>query len=108
MKDNLAENLTPDNVPSFGSIEINWEPDETTAISETGDKEHISVYPNPGSGIYTIDGENIEAFEIRNSAVQLVLKSSGNTIDISDQPDGVYLLTVTTNSTKKTYRLIKN
>lgn len=106
-KSNIAEILSPVNVPSFGSISISWEPSDPTNISEIGNKE-ILIYPNPGSGIFTISGNAPREMEVKNISGKLILKTTNQTIDISDQPNGVYFLVVKSKNYKKIFRLIKN
>lgn len=107
-KSNIAENLTPNNVPSFGSISIDWEPDETTVISETGITDNVIIYPNPGTGRYTIEGKNIQEIEIRTIDGKLISKTENTSIDISNQPNGVYVVVIKTDNEKIVERLIKN
>lgn len=75
---------------------------------------HLSVLPNPGNGIYTILADkstDMKAIKIHSVSGQLVLETflSGEhtTIDISDQPNGIYLLHADGQHTVYNYKLIK-
>lgn len=102
-----AESLSPANVPSFSSIDINWMPD-TAGVSENNDSYNFVIYPNPSTGIYTIKMDEIGDVVIRNILGSVVYKSKTNTIDISNQPNGVYLITVRVNDKTATAKIIKN
>ena len=101
-----ADTQTPADVPSFSSISINWEPD-TSGVLEIDDSQHFSVYPNPSTGIYTIKMDEIGAVTIRNILGKLIFTGKTKTIDLSNQPNGIYLLTLTIDSKTATTKLIK-
>jgi hypothetical protein len=71
------------------------------------------VYPNPNNGTFTIETTNIEnaTLEVYNVSGQLiqqaVLKSVQQTIDLSHQPKGLYLLKINTKNKIITQRMIK-
>jgi hypothetical protein len=100
--------LMPSNVPSFSSIVISWIPSDPTTVYEFSSAKEISPYPNPGDGFYTINTEEAVEIEILNSAGQLVLKSNSTTIDISNQPKGVYFFNIKTSSGIVSNKVIKN
>ncbi len=54
--------------------------------------EAYNIYPNPTSGLVTIEAENINYIAIYNSVGQLVnvVKSENNTVDMSNYDNGVY------------------
>jgi len=76
-----------------------WEYCETcsvTAIDETNYASGISVYPNPGNGFIFLDLANstITGVNVFNSAGKMVYNSNSTipSIDLSDQPKGVYIV----------------
>lgn len=76
--------------------------------------ENLSVLPNPSHGVYTIVTEESggsQELELYSVSGQLILHTftSGErtTIDISDQPNGIYLLSASSQNTVYTYKLIK-
>ena len=97
---------TPADVPSFSSISINWEPD-TSGILEIDNSQQFSVYPNPSTGIYTIKMDEIGDISISNILGKLIFSGKTKTIDLSNQPNGIYLLTLTINNKTATTKLIK-
>ena len=58
--------------------------------------ETYNVYPNPTTGLVTIEGENIDYIAIYNSVGQLVnlAKNVNNTIDMSAYENGVYFFNI--------------
>ncbi len=75
---------------------------EITSVNNL--ESEISIFPNPSNGIFTV--ENISSLEITDVNGRLVeqfsslnlQQSSSITVDISDQPKGIYLLKITTQS----------
>lgn len=68
----------------------------TTDVESPDEVVKIDVFPNPTTGIIHLKTEkNIETLEVFNPAGQIIHKvNSKNSIDISDQPKGAYLLKV--------------
>jgi len=67
----------------------------------------ISIYPNPGNGIITIDSkEMIEEVTIRNVLGEIVTQSKQYKIDISKEAKGIYFVTVQTEKNFYTERVI--
>jgi hypothetical protein len=99
-------NLNPLNVPSFSSISINWEP-IFTSVADNSREDHIKVFPNPTSGEIHITGENVLKAEIRNAAGKRIEIPGLQTIDLSDQADGIYFLRIFTENGISTKKIIK-
>ncbi|MBU0486550.1 MAG: T9SS type A sorting domain-containing protein [Bacteroidetes bacterium] len=70
-------------------------------------QEDLLIYPNPTTGKFTVDIENIEKIEIYNIKSQLVCKTTKNEIDISNQPVGVYFIKISTEMETITGEIIK-
>ena len=62
--------------------------------------EAYKIYPNPTSGLVTIEAENINYIAIYNSVGQLVnvVKTENNTIDMSNYDNGVYYFNIVDNA----------
>ncbi len=106
-KNATADIFTPVDVPSFSAIELNWVPQNTSGVSEIDESIEFVAYPNPSSGVYTIKINEIGEIAIRNILGKLVYADKTRTIDISNQPNGIYFLTVTINDRTATTKLIK-
>ena len=66
--------------------------------------EDINVYPNPVNNILNIDNPSIEDnFIITDINGQTILKGNGNQIDITNFPNGLYLL----KTANKTFKVLK-
>jgi hypothetical protein len=105
-KDTMPLNLTPFNVPSFSAISIGWEP-VITSIEEGLPDKRIVFYPNPSSGIFNLQGDDILEVEIRNSTGEYVGLFRGSVIDISDRPDGIYFVRILTGKESAYQKIIK-
>jgi alpha-glucosidase len=89
-------------------------------ISENTQEASLIVYPNPTTGITTVDVEislntesKIEIYNLSGSLVQSekLILTSGDTkkqIDISNLTSGVYLLKVSANNEYKTIKVVKH
>lgn len=75
----------------------------------------INIYPNPSSGTYTIEIHehtengtaiiyNMEGAKIAESSIQEIRNS---TIDISNKPDGIYMLHLRAGEMNVVYKLVK-
>ena len=62
----------------------------------------FNVYPNPTTGMVTVDGENIAAIAIYTAAGQLVNVVNTTTIDMSAFGTGVYFLNIIDNANNST------
>lgn len=60
------------------------------------DKKYVKVYPNPSSGLYTIDAEiPVRQLQVISFTGKIVRKYKATTeLDISDLPQGIYILKV--------------
>ena len=54
----------------------------------------FNVYPNPTTGMVTVDGENIAAIAIYNATGQLINVVTTTTVDMSAFGTGVYFLDI--------------
>ena len=71
----------------------------TTGITNLNiDIPEIRMYPNPTTGIFTVEGENIQSVEIINITGQTVYKIKDKKkkvkIDLSGQPKGIYFVKI--------------
>jgi hypothetical protein len=93
--------------------------DTTVTIGVTGIREeHLSngihISPNPGSGKFQIEVDDVKmkgaAITIYNAVgekrMQLKLENGMRTVDLSSEPDGIYFITIGTNGAAGTKRLI--
>ena len=81
------------------------------SIDEMNNKNFsFKISPNPTSGIFTIQGDNIQSVEITNTNGQIVKQLSIDlcliTIDLSDQSNGMYFVKIQTNNQIFTNKII--
>jgi uncharacterized repeat protein (TIGR01451 family) len=89
---------------------------EATSVSEDMPVENISVYPNPGKGLFNIEipeangsgDSQIFVYDLLgNLILDLKVNSPAAKIDLNDQSNGIYILKVIQDKTITTKRLVK-
>ena len=91
--------------------------DLVNTIEEVENNSSLNIYPNPNNGVFNVELNAVETAEytfiVRNVIGQTVSSSTetinGNfikTIDLSNQTDGMYFLTVKSNNSEKTAKII--
>lgn len=78
-----------------------------TGISDNQSFINVSVYPNPSTGIFRIEGTKISHVEVMDGAGKLLLITDQPTIDLSDCAPGFYIATVYTNQGSTTRKLLR-
>jgi len=56
MKDKTSNSQTPDDVPSFSSISIAWQPTGVSVLEVS--ENNISIVPNQSNGIFSVIGKH--------------------------------------------------
>jgi GH18 family chitinase len=89
--------------------------DEEITMQKESSKNTITsvIYPNPNHGLLNIDFPDTKyTVEIINISGSIVYKSetqlSNSQIDISDLPDGVYIIRVNSKNSREVHRLLLN
>ena len=102
-----TQKLSPANVPSFSSISINWTTSVTGLNPEITLSNTFVVYPNPGTGQFTILGVNINSLKVTDLAGREICKSQIPIVDLTGQPKGIYLVTIKTERETVVRKIIK-
>jgi hypothetical protein len=102
-----AQLLTPANVASFSSVSLGWATSVTRANPEVTVSNTVVVYPNPGTGQFTVVGENIESVEVTSLSGKLIFKNTTPVVDLTDRPNGIYLISIQTGNEKVIRKIIK-
>lgn len=108
-----------DNIPEDSAQMVNnWDFTDTTALKYTEMINNISItiYPNPNGGMFKVVLGNTE----KNTEASLYLHSLAGSlvfekdpieqvtdVDIRNQKNGTYILTIIVNHKKKTWKVIK-
>jgi len=106
-KSDIEELQNPTDVPSFSNISINWVP-SGVFIEPVNKYLSLNIRPNPGNGIFIVDGENIDNIEIRSISGKLIFKTTEMYFDMSDQEKGIYLVIATSKGQRIISKIVKN
>ena len=82
----------------------------TISLDEKHENLDLSVFPNPVSSIFTLEGVNLGTAEIINAEGKLIRTISLNyinTIDVSDLTNGVYIIKVSSDKKVGYTRFVK-
>jgi len=90
------QTLNPADVPSFSSISLVWDPLATGVDPNVTQSNTFVVYPNPGTGKFTVLGEGIIGLEVKDLTGKTVVTSTTPIVDLTDQPNGAYLISIQT------------
>jgi len=88
-----------------------WEYDTTTDIEELSESA-FSIYPNPSSGLVNINFDNNASSRVNIHDIngKLIIgqnfENNQNQVDLSNQPKGVYLITINQEGRETTQKLI--
>jgi UDP-3-O-acyl-N-acetylglucosamine deacetylase len=97
---------------------VNFSYEACTGIGEHSGQPEITIYPNPGSGIITIEGKgvrknmDITLFNITGTQVSAYLLPenpsgiSSVKADLSALPRGIYILKIKSDKLLKTNKLV--
>ena len=66
----------------------------------------FSIYPNPTTGMVTVEGENISAIAIYSAAGQLINVVNTTTVDMSAYGAGVYFFNIVDNANNSTVQRV--
>ncbi|MGV7108131.1 LamG-like jellyroll fold domain-containing protein [Flavobacterium sp. U410] len=85
--------------------------DVTTLGTSNFDANSFKIYPNPSTGIFTIDTKEEVQIEVFDLVGKMIKKENihigVNSIDVTNYANGVYLLRVNNSGKINTYRLVK-
>lgn len=86
----------------------------TVSIKETNTIGSVAVYPNPTSGLFTINNTNGKAVNYTVSTIEgKVVKQLSNVsssvinVDLSNENNGIYFLTVDGENTNSVFKIVK-
>lgn len=102
-----TQKLSPANVPSFSSISINWTTSVTGLNPEITINNTFVVYPNPGTGQFTILGGNFTNLKVTDLSGREICKSHTPIVDLTAQPRGIYLVYIKTEQETVARKIIK-
>jgi len=82
--------------------------DNTVSLAEYGNGSPlaIEVFPNPSNGVFQIKGAAVDRWEVYDIAGKAMLNGTRNTVDMSGQPKGIYLLRLYSGNRVGTTKLV--
>ena len=90
---------------------------DTIPLRESLSSHRITIYPNPTKGQFSVeitgsaipDNSSISIYSLQGSVIyQNAEPDILNEIDLSSQPNGIYMLRITIDSETSTWKIIKN
>lgn len=106
-KGSEPQNLTPANTPSFASITVNWVPMSTAVDPNLTESNTFVVYPNPGTGQFTVLGEGIIGLEVKDLSGKTVGTSTTPIIDLTGLSNGFYVVSIKTKTETVIRKIVK-
>ncbi len=80
---------------------------DNLSVTESIENNQIQIYPNPTKGFFKINTKlTIDKVVLRNLLGEIVATFPSNQIDISNQPDGVYLVEVVTDKSIEVKKIL--
>lgn len=102
------QSVSPPNVPGFSSVTLNWTVATAGITLKKNASREIQLLSNPGAGKFTVIAQDILSLTVTSLTGRVVCVSQNPLIDLSDQPTGVYFLTIKTAKQTQTQKIIKN
>jgi len=91
---------------SADAAQIRYDNDALAIAEEQVDRS-ISIYPNPSSGLFSIkSNDRIEKVLVTNVVGEVLLITDVNQLDLTSQPNGIYLVTVFTGNQRFSEKVI--
>lgn len=100
--------LNSSNIPGFSSVSLNWSAKDITIRQERENNTDTVVYPNPGSGKFTILTSNVVSLKVTSLTGRVICVSDTPNFDLTGQPNGIYFVTIKTNQESIVRKVIKN
>jgi hypothetical protein len=112
-----SQHLTPAATANYSNIVIDWTT-VATLVGTTENLDNICVYPNPATGLIHINfNHELQGTELKvvNSFGKIVISERNakipagpKQIDLSTYPNGLYFITIQSESLKYTYKVLIN
>lgn len=96
------------NINGFSSISLNWTAKDITPIQARSNGIDTVVYPNPGPGKFTILTKNVLSLKVTSLTGRVICVSETPIFDLTNQPNGIYFVTIKTNQESFVRKVIKN
>ncbi|MBO7490185.1 MAG: choice-of-anchor J domain-containing protein [Bacteroidales bacterium] len=74
---------------------------------DNAEEINLSVYPNPTTGIVTVDGEGIKNVEVMDMSGRMVMNTNNRTVDMTNLSNGIYMMRISTEKGTFTQKIVK-
>lgn len=78
-----------------------------TLSNESEELPNITMYPNPTTGIFQVNGADIDRMVIRNTLGQTIKTVEAASADLSDVANGLYIIEIYSGDKRSVRRIIK-
>jgi len=96
------------NVANYSNTTLVVDFDDLTSSEIIENNSKISIYPNPTTGVFTVNGNGITKIEIADVTGKTIMTSEVNNFDLSKENNGIYFVKVYYNNSVKIQKLILN
>lgn len=95
VKGTSAQTITPSNLTPLASVSIKWTP-TITDLEEVELSKIFTIYPNPAISSVFVNGPGIKSLTLLSLTGKQLSKTILSNLNLSNLPNGVYLLRVET------------
>lgn len=88
-----------------------WALNTLTGVDETYNQTKVIAYPNPTTGSLQVKADEMHSYQVFDSVGKLIISEravGAASVDISNQPSGIYTLQLQTTQGTITRKLVKN
>jgi hypothetical protein len=97
-----------DNVTNSTKTDLVVDFDDMVSSEMINNSNNISIYPNPTTGIFTVNGNGITKIEITDITGKIIATSEVNNFDLSNENNGVYFAKVYFGNSVNIQKIILN
>ena len=94
-----------ENVTNYSKTDLSVEFDELVSLNSLNNNS-ISIYPNPTTGIFTVESKGLTAIEIADVTGKIISTSTNKIFDLSRENNGIYFVKIYTNNMVRIQKLV--
>ena len=96
------------NITNYSKTDLVVDFDDMVSVNTIDGNNGITIYPNPTTGIFTVNGNGITKVVIADVTGKTIITSDVNKFDLSKENNGIYFVKVYYNNSVKIQKLILN
>lgn len=104
-KGESAEQLNPNDVSSFAAVNVRWTP--VASLLDIKKAVKPTLFPNPSTGLFYlkhIQTAHVQVWDVNGA---IVFEAEGATINLLNQPNGIYFVKIESGNQNYVMRLLK-